>query len=93
MFEWDEAKRLATLEKHKLDFRKAIEVFASDHLITSGKSELEERLVAVGILNGKAISVIFTYRAENIRIITARIARRDEREKLHAYLAGTGEEA
>ena len=91
MFEWDEDKRLATLKKHNLDFYDAIEIFAQNHLKLPARSDIETRKIAVGILNGTAVSVIYTHRDETIRIITMRNARRDEREKLDAYLAGRRE--
>jgi len=91
MFEWDEAKRLTTLEKHDLDFYDVIGVFDQDYLRLHGQSETEKREIAVGILNRRSIAVIYTMRGNTTRIITARNARRDEREKLDAYLAGRSE--
>ncbi len=32
MYEWDEAKRLATLEKHGIDFVDAVEIFSGTYL-------------------------------------------------------------
>ena len=44
------------------------------------KSE-EERFLAVGLLEGRYVTVVYTVRAEAIRIISFRRARREEREK------------
>jgi uncharacterized DUF497 family protein len=88
MFTWIESKRLATIEKHGIDFLDAIEIFASDHLLLSARSDHEQRSIAVGILNGVALAVVFTMRDDTIRIITARRARRDERERYQELFAG-----
>lgn len=88
MFSWDESKRLATLEKHGIDFVDAAEVLAGIHLRLPARSEAEERQIAVGVLNGIAIAVVFTMRGEICRIITARRARRDERHRYEALFAG-----
>ena len=45
MFEWDEAKRLATLEKHGIDFVRAAEVFSTPHVVLPGRSDIETRQV------------------------------------------------
>lgn len=87
-FEWDEAKRLATLEKHGIDFIDAAEILATDYLLLEARSETEQRSLAVGMINGITIAVVFTMRGETIRIITARRARKDEREHYQAHVAG-----
>ncbi|WP_323763858.1 BrnT family toxin [Marinovum sp.] len=87
MFEWDEAKRQATLEKHGIDFVDAVEIFSTTHLVVGARSEIESRKLAVGELDQETISVIFTIRDDAIRIITARRARRNEREQYYALLS------
>jgi uncharacterized protein len=88
MFEWDENKRLITIEKRKIDFRDMVEIFLSQHLVLDARSEIEQRRIAVGKLNESYFAVIFTMRGETHRIITARKARRDEREQYQALYAG-----
>lgn len=88
MFEWDEHKRLSTLHKHGIDFIDAIEVFAEAHVVLQGKSEVEDRKIAIGRLGGISIAVVFTMRGDTIRIITARRARRNEREHYYAHVTG-----
>jgi len=87
MFEWDEAKRLATLQKHSLDFIDAAEIFLQEHLLLAARSDVEDRKIAVGQLNGIFLAVIHTSRGDAIRIITARRARKHEREQCEAYVA------
>ena len=71
-FEWDESKRQATIEKHEIDFVEAITIFLGPHLVLSGRSDIEQRLIAVGELDGSVISLVFTMRGDTCRIITAR---------------------
>jgi hypothetical protein len=79
MFESDETKRLATLEKHGIDLRRATGVFAGPHVVLEARSDAEQPEIAVGYLDGVAIAVIFTHRGDRIRIVTARRARRNSR--------------
>ncbi len=81
-FEWDERKRLANLEKHGLDFFDVIEVFEAPYIevpsIYGGK---EDRFLAIGKLEGRYVTVVFTVRSESVRIISFRRARHEERRK------------
>lgn len=92
LYEWDENKRHLTLEKHKIDFIDAAEVFESVYLKIAGRSESELRFIAVGELNGVHIAVVFTEREDVIRIITARRARLNEREAYIEHVSGRSEE-
>ncbi len=80
-FEWDEGKRNSTIEKHKIDFIDAVEIFGGTVLILPGISEIESRQMAIAPLGKKMIAVVFTVRGEIVRIITARTARKNEREQ------------
>jgi uncharacterized protein len=81
-FEWDEQKRLANLEKHSLDFFDVLEVFEAPHIkVPSTYSGEEERFLAIGLLKGRYVTVIFTTRSESMRIISFRRARHEERQK------------
>ncbi|WP_071468369.1 BrnT family toxin [Roseinatronobacter thiooxidans] len=79
LFTWDETKRLKTLEKHGLDFLDVISIFAADHLIIPARSDAEDRFAAIADWNGIMVAVFFTIRGDTTRIITARRARRHER--------------
>jgi len=81
-FEWDETKRIANVQKHGIDFADAALVFNDPAHLTyrSQRHASEERFVAIGTVGAKIIAVIFTERGDNVRIISARIARRIERE-------------
>ena len=82
-FEWDEAKRLANLKKHGVDFAD-IEEFGWDvaFLEPDNNSEYgEDRFIALGPFRGKIHVVIFTLRGQMTRIISARNAERKEVRK------------
>jgi hypothetical protein len=81
-FEWDENKRRQNVEKHGIDFVDAKEVFYDPAAYTSisPRSFHERRYVIVGSMRGALIAVIFTLRDQAIRIISARAARRFERQ-------------
>jgi uncharacterized DUF497 family protein len=84
-FEWDETKRRSNLAKHGIDFLDARQIF-DGRLVLETKSPYteEERFVTVGPLNERYVTVVWTPRQENVRIISARYARRME---IRAYLA------
>ena len=88
MFEWDETKRISNLMKHGIDFLDAAEVFLQDHLILPARSEVEQRQIAIAELNGVCISVVLTIIDDNYRLISARKARTDERQRYQAHVAG-----
>ncbi len=80
-FEWDERKRLSNLEKHRLDFVDAVAVFEEPHVVIPSARQSEERFLAVGLLEDCPVAVVYTMRAGNIRIISFRRARHEERQK------------
>ncbi|GGB92282.1 toxin [Marivita lacus] len=86
--EFDENKRLITLAKRNIDFLDMVEILVSPHVVLEARSEIEQRKIAVGILDGSYFAVIYTMRGENYRVITARKARRDEREKYEELFSG-----
>ena len=86
-FEWDPSKRDSNLEKHGIDFVLARFVFDDpDHLTELAMMTPygEVRWKAVGQVEDLTICVIFTDRGARRRIISARRARRDERERYRA---------
>jgi uncharacterized DUF497 family protein len=77
-FEWDEDKSNANLIKHGIDFDDAREVFYGPVIIRGSSRNNEERWLAIGKSDDRIVSVIFTYRHDLIRIISARHPRPDE---------------
>ncbi len=86
--EFDENKRLIALAKRNIDFLDMVEILVSPHVVLEARNEIEQRKIAVGILDGSYFAVIYTMRGENYRVITARKARRDEREKYEELFSG-----
>jgi len=81
-FEWDEQKRHSNLEKHGLDFIDAGRILQAPHVIVpSVYAGQEERSLAIGVLKGRFVTVVYTIRSQAIRIISFRRARHEERQK------------
>jgi uncharacterized DUF497 family protein len=83
IFEWDENKRRVNVAKHGIDFADAKDVFddpSSCSYQSHQSYEEERRYVTVGRAKGVLMAVIFTRRGEAIRIISARVARQNERK-------------
>jgi uncharacterized protein len=86
-FEWDDDKNLSNQKKHGVSFEDAARVFSDPLmlLIADGHEDGEERWRAYGQIGGIAIIMAaHTYRSdsghEKIRIISARLATRYERQ-------------
>ena len=77
-FDWDKRKNESNLVKHGLDFEEAIEVFYGPVLLRRSDRSDEERWVVVGYSEARLVAVVFTRRADVIRIISARRARKNE---------------
>jgi uncharacterized DUF497 family protein len=83
-FEWDLAKEAANVAKHGITFTDAASVFDDPHHLTedSTKPEYgEERSLALGMVAERLVAVIYTDREQRRRIISARRARKNERER------------
>lgn len=79
-FQYDPAKAVRNLKKHKVSFADAEGVFYDPLAIHQvDPDSIEERVVAVGMGSaGEILVVIYTLRDEEIRIISARHATRHE---------------
>jgi uncharacterized DUF497 family protein len=84
--EWDDRKRLSNLEKHRLDFDDAYQIFGTEFLKLPARPSGDElRFRAIGHVRENLVTVIYTERGDAIRIISMRKARTDER-RLHQAL-------
>ncbi|HEY8241569.1 MAG TPA: BrnT family toxin [Kiritimatiellia bacterium] len=80
-FEYDEAKSQSNKRKHGIDFVQAQSLWADPDLLeVPAKTDDEPRYLVIGKVDDKHWSAVVTYRNERIRIISARRARREERE-------------
>ena len=79
VFEFDERKSQANLEKHGIDFIKAQELWNDPYVIEiPAKTSDEPRLLVIGRIKGKHWSAVITPRDKNIRIISVRRSRKEE---------------
>jgi uncharacterized protein len=89
-FEWDEAKRQRVLADRGIDFERAKEIWQGTVLESPSRQMADEgRFLAVGEVDGRVITVIYTWRGGRRRLITARRARRHEAEDYHKALGRT----
>ena len=85
IFEWDEAKRLANLEKYGIDLADAALVFDGRPRVTAvARRGSEERYVSVALVRGKCRTAVWTWRADHIRLISFRRSRREEEDTYRA---------
>ena len=87
-FEWDERKCLASVAKHGIDFEDAARVFDGPTLETASNRGGEERRLAIGVVEEREVTVVYTVREGRYRIISARRARRYERRAYRAAYPG-----
>ena len=82
-FEWDRKKAAENLMKHSVDFADATSVLFDEMAITiTDLHEDEERFVTMGTdaLN-RVMVVVYTWRGDHVRVISARKATRCERKE------------
>jgi uncharacterized protein len=82
-FEWDERKWITNLEKHGLDFFDATVVFENPHVVVPSTNSDEPRFLAIGMLQGRFVTVVYTLRSEAIRVISFRRSRYEERQQYY----------
>ena len=78
VFEWDETKYQTNIQKHGFPFEVAVYVLGNPHLIMSSNKQGEARWIAVGPFDNRLVTVVFTKRNDNIRVISIRRSRREE---------------
>ena len=87
-FEWDPNKAAENFRKHGVQFTEAIAVLSDDYAITITDDESdpdEQRFITLGMgMKGRILVVVYIYIVEDIRIISARTARRPEGEHYEA---------
>lgn|GEM_PF-6362856 len=90
-FECDKDKARANHIKHRVRFTDAARALNASPSLTQ-RSALsntvnEERNVSITKLaDGRAVAIVWTPRQRNVRLISVRYARKQEREALNAYL-------
>ncbi len=87
-FEWDELKEQINITKHGIDFATASHVFLDPNRLEiyddKHSTADEERYITIGLV-GEVLTVVYTERISVLRIISARIATRKEKESYYGY--------
>jgi uncharacterized DUF497 family protein len=82
--EWDPAKARANFTKHGVRFADAVTALEDDSALTMRdlSTEGEERWVTMGLdTSGRLLVVVYTWRGERVRLISARQATPHERQQ------------
>ncbi|MBW4674122.1 MAG: BrnT family toxin [Desmonostoc geniculatum HA4340-LM1] len=82
-YQWDRDKAAANLRKHDVDFADAVTVFSDDLAITITDERFDEqRFITTGMnAFGRVLVVVYTWRNDEIRLISARKATRYEQQQ------------
>ncbi len=92
-FVWDDQKNTINIKKHGIDFETAALVFYDDNRIIrydEKHSVYEDRYVTIGSIGGMitVIMVVFTEDDDMVRLISARLANKIERDEYYGYNKG-----
>ena len=79
-YEWDEAKRLANLKKHRVDFYIAYDFEWNTASVRYSERQDEARWTARGYAGKHYIFLVFTIRDNKIRVISIRKAKLEEQD-------------
>src|SRR5438874_9358627 len=92
-FEWDEAKRLSNFAKHGIDFVDAARIFEDRFIETEDRRRNygERRYRATGDIEGQILQVVYAWRGDHRRIISAWRARRNDRRAYYASIQQAAE--
>ena len=77
---WDESKRRLNLKKHGIDFLEAESILDGPTVTAEDTRQAygEQRFITLGVLNGVVVSMTYTERNDDMRIISIRKALRHE---------------
>jgi uncharacterized DUF497 family protein len=88
-FEWDAARNNINIEKHGIDFNDA-KLILNGLTVTVEDDRIdyhERRFVTLGMMFDNVISVVHTESVEEIRIISARKATKNEQKEYFKQIA------
>jgi uncharacterized protein len=82
-YEWDPDKAKLNIRKHGIAFADAVSVFFDDSAITVEDNTPDEvRFATMGMdAIGRVLIVVYTWRGDNIRLVSARKATERERKQ------------
>ncbi len=84
--EWDARKAESSLRKHRVDFADATTALHDERAITIADTDSDEQrfvTLAADAL-GRILVVVYTWRGDTVRLISARKATRQERSQYEA---------
>lgn len=79
---WDKKKNEINIKKHGISFELATKIFLDEARIEwydENHSTDEDRYITIGLV-GEVLFVVYTEREKSIRLISARLANKDEKE-------------
>lgn len=84
-FDWDADKNSSNLAKHGIAFETATKIFDGPTVEFEDRRRDygEPRIIAYGEAQGRILPVVYVWREDRIRIISARKASRQERESYY----------
>ena len=80
-YDWDVAKNLINIEKHRIDFSEVVNFEWNEAVVRRSDRFQEQRWRAIGYLGERLHVVIFTDRGDIWRIISLRKASNKERRE------------
>ena len=86
--EWDQHKERINFARHKVRFADAVSALEDENaLLVRDERADEERWVLIGLDSlARVLIVVYTWRGERIRLISARPATRNETQQYEAEL-------
>jgi uncharacterized DUF497 family protein len=87
-FDWDPAKAASNFAKHGVAFPEAVRVFLDEGRLDYDASQAgqgEERRKTVGLVRGRLVTAVYTFRGDLVRLISARRANAQE-ERRYGHL-------
>ena len=87
--QWDPAKARSNFRKHGVYFADAVTALEDERALTirDAYSDEEERWITMGMdALGKVLVVVYTWRGESVRLISARRATAEERHQYEGNL-------
>lgn len=82
-FEWDDIKAAENARSHGLSFPQAALAFRDTFAVEwvdQREDYGEQRIILLGMVGGQVVTIVYTERAERIRIISAWRATKDEQD-------------
>jgi uncharacterized DUF497 family protein len=87
-FEWDDAKAAGNIRKHGVRFEDAVgafrDNFAIDYFDDTGYGE--DCFIHIGLSGEQLLTIVYTERADRIRIISARRSTKHEQEDYYSQV-------